>query len=101
MILLDFNKNYILDNGFLQLRPLSIDDFEHLLPYALNEPELWKYSLTPADGEENLKTYIQTAIQARIDKKAYPFIVYDKRYNTYAGCTRFYDFQQQHQAVSS
>lgn len=100
MILLDFNKNYILDNGFVQLRPLTINDLKHLLPYSLKEPELWKYSLTPASGEENLKKYIQTAIQARIDKKAYPFIVYDKRYNVYAGCTRFYDFHQQHQTVS-
>jgi RimJ/RimL family protein N-acetyltransferase len=100
MILLDFNKNYILDNGFVQLRPLTMDDVKHLLPYSLQEPDLWKYSLTSAAGEENLKKYIQTAIQGRIDKKAYPFIVYDKRYNTYAGCTRFYDFHQKHQAVS-
>lgn len=100
MILLDFKKNYILDNGFVQLRPLKTEDFEFLLPYSINEPELWTYSLTPADGEENLKRYIAKALQDRKDKNAYPFIVYDKRYNTYAGCSRFYDFSQTHQTVS-
>lgn len=100
MILLDFNKNYILDNGFLQLRPLTLENYEALLPYSLNEPELWKYSLTPGNGEENLKNYIQLAIEGRIAKNAYPFIVYDKRYNTVAGSTRFYDFNQQHKTVS-
>jgi len=100
MILLDFKKNYILDNGFVQLRPLHADDFGHLLPYSLQEPELWKYSLTPAHGEDNLRNYIAKAMEGRVEETAYPFIVYDKRFNTYAGSTRFYDFQQKHQTVS-
>jgi RimJ/RimL family protein N-acetyltransferase len=100
MILLDFKKNYILDNGFVQLRPLLADDFEHLLPYSLKEPELWKYSLIPAGGEDNLRNYLSIAIKGRVDETAYPFIVYDKRFNTYAGSTRFYDFNQNHQTVS-
>ncbi|MEM6686392.1 MAG: GNAT family N-acetyltransferase [Bacteroidota bacterium] len=100
MILLDFKKNYILDNGFAQLRPLQADDFNYLLRYSLNEPELWKYSLVPADSEEDLRNYLAIAIQGRAEEKAYPFIVYDKRYNTYAGSTRFYDFNQEHQTVS-
>ena len=100
MILLDFKKNYVLDNGFVQLRPLVASDFEHLLPYSMNEPELWTYSLTPASGEENLRNYIATALQGRIENTAYPFIVIDKRFNQYAGSTRFYDFSQTHQTVS-
>lgn len=100
MILLDFKKNYILDNGFLQLRPLQADDFEHLVSYSLKEPELWKYSLTPANGEDNLRKYIATAIEGRTDETAYTFAVYDKRFNTIAGSTRFYDFNQTHQTVS-
>ncbi|WP_298513592.1 GNAT family protein [uncultured Kordia sp.] len=100
MILLDFKKNYILDNGFVQLRPLQADDFKHLLAYSINEPELWKYSLTPAHGEDGLRKYITMAIEARAEEEAYPFIVYDKRFNTIAGATRFYDFQQKHQTVS-
>ncbi|MEM6718444.1 MAG: GNAT family N-acetyltransferase [Bacteroidota bacterium] len=100
MILLDFKKNYILDNGFAQLRPLQADDYKFLLPYSLNEPELWKYSLVPAHSEEDLRNYLAIAIEGRMEEKAYPFIVYDKRYNTYAGSTRFYDFNQEHQTVS-
>ena len=84
----------------MQLRPLQIDDFKHLLPYSLNEPDLWKYSLTPGNGEENLKEYIAMAIEGRTNEKVYPFIVYDKRFNTYAGSTRFYDFHQDHQTIS-
>jgi len=99
MILVDFKKNYILDNGFVQLRPLQADDCKHLLPFSLKEPELWKYSLTPGNGEENLKKYIALALEGRANKNAYPFIVYDKRFKTYAGTTRFYDFHQNHETV--
>jgi RimJ/RimL family protein N-acetyltransferase len=70
-----------------------MDDWKHLLEFSLNEPEIWKFSLVRVDGEENLKRYIQTTIEAREAKKEYPFIVYNKKTKRYAGSTRFYDIQ--------
>ena len=89
----DFSSDYVLENDFVLLRPLKKDDLSNLLYFSLNEPEIWKYSLVRVGGEENLKQYISTAIQAREEKKEYPFIVFDKRKNVYAGSTRFYDIQ--------
>ena len=40
-----------------------------------------------------MKIYIEKAIEGRISKNTYAFIVYDKRTNQYAGSTRFYDIQ--------
>jgi RimJ/RimL family protein N-acetyltransferase len=87
----DFSKDYILEDERVQLRALNSGDKQHLLPYSLQEPALWKYSLISAAGEDNLEKYISLALSARADKKEYPFIVYDKHYNNYAGSTRFYD----------
>ena len=95
----DFTKEYILEDDCVLLRPLTIEDAEHLKIFSLNEPTLWTYSFQKADGEENLKTYIQTAIQNRNLKTEYPFIVFDKRSNQYAGSTRFYDIQLNHQTL--
>src|SRR5204863_6064592 len=67
---------------------------ENLLPFSLKEPEIWKYGLVTAAGEENLRQYIDAAVKNLQDKKEYPFIVYDKKLNRYAGSTRFYDIQQ-------
>jgi len=89
-----FQQNIILENERVLLRPLEESDFENLLPFSLNEPELWKFGLVTAAGEENLKNYIGTAIQNRKDNKEYTFIVFDKKANQYAGSTRFYDIQQ-------
>lgn len=95
-MIIDFSKDFLLENDRVLLRPLLKNDIEHLLPYSLNEPDLWTYSLTPGNGEENLKKYIDLALVSRKAKTAYTFIVFDKRTNEYAGMTRFYDIQPSH-----
>lgn len=96
---LDFKSTLILENETVMLRPLEASDFDVLLPYSLNEPELWTYSLLAASGPENLKTYIQHALDGRTDETSYAFIVIDKRSGEIAGTTRFYDYQAHHNTV--
>jgi len=96
---LNFNKEYILENDIVKLRPLISSDFNILSEFAINEPTLWEYSLLPANGLENLKTYMDAAFKDKDAKKSYPFIVFDKRANKYAGSTRFYDYQETHNTV--
>jgi len=95
----DFNVDYILENAVVQLLPLTENDLRHLLPFAINEPEIWKYSLVQAHGEENLRNYIQIALRERANKKEYAFIVFDKRSGKYAGSTRFYDIQLENETL--
>jgi len=85
--------NYILEDDQVLLRPLKADDFENLLPFALNEQDTWIYSLVSAKGDTGMRSYIDVALKAREAGKEYPFIVYDKKTSQYAGCTRFYDIQ--------
>ncbi|KQX15993.1 GNAT family N-acetyltransferase [Flavobacterium sp. Root420] len=88
-----FSDNIILEDDLVLLRPLQESDVENLLEISINEPETWKYSLVGADGKENLINYIQSAIKAREEKREFPFIVFDKKSQKYAGSTRFYDIQ--------
>lgn len=46
-----------------------------------------------------MKAYIDTALEERKQQRAFPFAVFDKRRQEYAGSTRFYDFQKRHNAV--
>jgi RimJ/RimL family protein N-acetyltransferase len=84
-------SEYILEDERALLRPLHMDDLEHLLPYALNESETWDYSSVTGAGEENMKALINQALEWRQGGNQYPFIVCDKLKNAYAGITRFYD----------
>jgi N-acetyltransferase len=89
----DRNAEYLLEDDRVLLRPLIESDIEFLLPYALNEQDTWKYSHKSAKGDEGMRNYIQTALTNRADGKEYPFIVFDKATQQYAGSTRFYDIQ--------
>jgi RimJ/RimL family protein N-acetyltransferase len=92
---LNFNPKaeYILEDERVVLRPLKETDLEFLLPFALNEPDTWKYSYLSAKGEDGMRKYIKDALDGAAAGKEYPFIVYDKQTSEYAGSTRFYDIQ--------
>lgn len=95
----NFSDNIILEDDLVLLRPLQGSDVDNLLEISINEPETWKYSLVGADGKENLIKYIQSAIKNREDKREFPFIVFDKKSQKYAGSTRFYDIQLDHKTL--
>lgn len=95
----NLTQDLILENDRVMLRPLVADDFKDLLPYALYEPDLWKYSLLPADGAVNLQTYIQYALQERQANRSLAFVVIDKKDGSIAGSTRFYDYQARHNTI--
>jgi RimJ/RimL family protein N-acetyltransferase len=86
-------NDYVLEDDSVLLRPLKESDIELLLPFALNEPDTWRFSQTSARSEQGMRTYIGTALANRVTGKEYPFIVFDKASNQCAGSTRFYDIQ--------
>ncbi|RXK60509.1 N-acetyltransferase [Lacibacter luteus] len=87
------DSEIVLENDRVLLRPLKESDFENLLVFALHEADLWKYSLISPAGEEGMKNYISTTLQNKVAGIEYPFIVFDKATQQYAGSTRFYDIQ--------
>ncbi|MDF2432974.1 MAG: N-acetyltransferase [Mucilaginibacter sp.] len=89
----NYNTDYILEDDRVLLRPLKETDIEFLLPFALNEPDTWKYSYISAKGADGMRDYIKDALNARMSGIEYSFIVFDKQTQTYAGSTRFYDIK--------
>jgi len=87
----NLEEKYFLEDERVLLRPLKQEDKKYLLSFSLNEPDLWNYSLVSAAGEKGLENYINIALESKTTGREYPFIVFDKKSNEYAGCTRFYD----------
>lgn len=96
---IDFSEEYEVENKRALLRPLHKNDFENLVNFSLEEPELWNYALITAAGHDNLKNYIAIAEKGRNEQKEYAFIVFDKKTNQYAGSTRFYDINIEYQTL--
>jgi len=95
-----FEQEIVLENDKVRLRPLRKTDFDTLVNFAIHEPTLWQYSLMQANSKQHMQQYLDHAITRRIEKKAYPFIVFDKLKKQYAGSTRFYDYQKTHKTVN-
>jgi RimJ/RimL family protein N-acetyltransferase len=89
----------VLEDERVVLRALEENDYENLLPFALNERGLWKYSLVRADGEDGLKNYMNIALNEKAAGREFPFIVFDKKENAYAGSTRFYDINLPYKTI--
>jgi len=92
----DFNEEYTLEDNRVLLRPLRLTDEEYLFPFTEAEPDLWQYGTTQVSGGDHFQRYLATALRGRAEHTAYPFIVFDKQLNRYAGSTRFYDYQPDH-----
>jgi len=92
-------KDVQLEDDRVLLRPLEESDYYNLLPFALQEPELWKFSLISAAGEDGLRNYLEIALEAKQQEKEFPFIVFDKLTGVYAGSTRFYDINLSFQTL--
>jgi RimJ/RimL family protein N-acetyltransferase len=92
--------NLHLENERVLLRLLALSDVEHVLSISENEPENWKYGLENASGKENLARYFQQALDTCAMKQAFPFIIFDKETQCYAGSTRFYNMHLAHNRMA-
>jgi N-acetyltransferase len=88
--MINFEHNYILENDKIILRPLVESDFDLLVEFSINEPDIWKYNGNEPNNANNLKKYIEKAIHNRNIKMDYPFVVFDKATKKVIGSTRLY-----------
>ena len=85
----DFDKDIVLEDSRVKLEPLNWDHFDFLLPVALANPELHKFSPSRYGSEESLKKYFEKAFDLKKHGLRYPFAIFDKAKRTYAGSTSF------------
>ncbi|PIB25503.1 GNAT family N-acetyltransferase [Maribacter sp. 4U21] len=78
----------ILEDRRVKLTPLTLENYAHLIPIA-SEEKLIQYSPSDIGSPESLKRYVQLALAQQSEGKSIPFIVYDKKNNSYAGSTRY------------
>ncbi|MEO5984697.1 MAG: GNAT family protein [Ferruginibacter sp.] len=79
---------HFLENARARLEPLTKNHFEALLPIAMHK-ELWEFTSVSVKSEEDFSVYFEQAMREKHSFLSYPFAIYDKLYNQYAGSTRF------------
>lgn len=83
-----FEKECILENERARLEPLQEKHFNPLLPIAMQK-EIWEFTSAKVATEADFRKYFDIAIEERKAGLSYPFAIFDKQYNRYAGSTRF------------
>lgn len=93
-----FSTPTILQNKKARLIPLQREHFEELKSIAFDE-SLWKYTITKIYTEDDLRNYIDIAIEEREKFQSYPFVIYDVSTGKIAGSTRFGNISPVHHRV--
>ncbi len=87
-----------LENYYVKLEPLTMENYQHLIPIASQE-KLVQYSPSEIETPESLKYYVEIALKEQHLNQSIPFIIYDKKTETFAGCTRFMNINWQHKVL--
>ena len=58
----------------MRLQPLQVTDYEKLVEFSINEPNLWSFNANGSDNPENLKKYIDKALSQKNKQLEYPFV---------------------------
>jgi RimJ/RimL family protein N-acetyltransferase len=83
----------------VRLEPLSLDrHFEGLAAIAI-DPDLWHWTLNVVASEEDLRGYLEEALQEQREGRSLPFATIDRATDRVAGCTRFGNIDRKNRRV--
>jgi RimJ/RimL family protein N-acetyltransferase len=83
-----FDTEIVLENDRARLTPLKRSDFNKLAKIAY-EDRIWKWGLSRLTTPEALLKYLNDALGERESRQAYPFLIFDKEMDSFAGSTRY------------
>ena len=96
---LNTHLSVILENERVRLEPLSWKHFEALLPFAIKYPTLLQYSPVRFGSEAALKEYFENNLELKEKGTKYPFAIFDKIKNEFAGSTSFMNISNKNQRL--
>ena len=84
-----FIQNIKLEDSHARLEPLEEKHYGQLQDIALSDPAIWAFTLANITDEKSFRNYFDTALREKENGQSYPFAMFDKKENRYAGCTRY------------
>lgn len=88
----------VLENQRALLRPLRSDD-AGLLESVAFEPTIWTLGMDALTNRTELEKYIARAMDERARGVSYPFIIFDKNAQRWAGSSRYGNISQENKRV--
>jgi RimJ/RimL family protein N-acetyltransferase len=85
----------ILEGSHVRLEPLTLSHLDALVDVGLEE-DLWRWTISQIRTREDMRTYMEEALEAQAQGTALPFVTIDRATNTVAGSTRFGNIDREH-----
>lgn len=96
------NKTWLntttLAGEIVELRPLKREHAQALVD-AASDGELWQLWFTQVPSKDNIKVYINKALEQQDEGMALPFVVVEKATQTIVGCTRLCNAVNEHKRI--
>jgi RimJ/RimL family protein N-acetyltransferase len=77
-----------LNGAVVRLEPLTIEHLEQLCEVGL-DPDLWRWTTSEARTREDMRRYIETALEWQLQGTALPFATVEQASHRVIGSTRF------------
>jgi len=81
------------------MEPLSLERHWDGLRAIGLDPELWRWTVTKVENEQDLRRYLDTAARELAEGRSLPFVTMDVASGRVAGCTRFGTLEPTHRRV--
>jgi RimJ/RimL family protein N-acetyltransferase len=88
----------VLEGEHVRLEPLSLDHHAALCQVAL-DPELWRWTIARVRTPDDLRRYMEKALQEQAESRALPFATVLKSLGRPVGSTRFGNIDAPHRRV--
>ena len=87
-----------LEGQHVRLEPLSLEHLDALWAVA-DDPELWKFTTVNIRNREEMRAYIEEALQLSAAGTVIAFATRDKKSDAIVGSTRLADIQSHHRTM--
>lgn len=87
-----------LTGDVVRLEPLHPDHHGELLEIAL-EPKIWEYTLSRVQDEDELRAYIDSALDGQRDGSTLPFVIREQTTGKAVGSTRYGNINPAHRSL--
>jgi len=88
----------ILEGRHVRLEPLSLTQHEALSRVGL-EGDLWRWATVVVETAEDMRGYIEVALQAQAEGTALPFVIVERDSASIVGSTRYGNIDRAHRRV--
>ncbi|MEA2765257.1 MAG: N-acetyltransferase [Gemmatimonadaceae bacterium] len=88
----------VLEGAFVRLEPMALQHHAGLTAVGL-DPEIWSRAIAPIRTPEEMRSYMDTALQLQREGTALPFVTVDRSSGRAVGSTRFGNYDRANRRI--